>query len=109
MVASGSALGSGEFMDQLDHVIHSGEFLISPSAGWWLRTYMIMPNEVKSTGPKGFLLKGDVLKHIEDNKLEKGKRVGASPSKASAPKQEKKAPAPKGKASPPVDPNDPFQ
>jgi len=76
-------------------MIHSGDYKISPSAGWWLRTYMILPTEVKPTGPKGYLLKGDVLKHIEDNKLEKGKRVGASPSgKKSPPKQAKKA-APK--------------
>ena len=70
---------------------------------------MILPTEVKPTGPKGYLLKGDVLKHIEDNKLEKGKRVGASPSgKKSPPKQAKKA-APKGDSSPAFDPNDPFQ
>jgi hypothetical protein len=48
-------------MDNLDHMIHSGQFNIAPAAGWWLRTYMILPTEVKSTGPKGFILKGDVL------------------------------------------------
>ena len=96
-------------MSELDLMIHSGDFKISPSAGWWLRTYMVLPNEVKSTGPKGYLLKGDVLQYIEDNKLEKGKRVGGSPSKAGASKQPKKAAAPKGGASPAFDPNDPFQ
>ena len=82
-----STPASGEFLDQLDHMIHSGDFKISPSAGWWLRTYMVLPTEVKSTGPKGYLLKGDVLKHIEDNKLEKGKRVGATPAKGSSANQ----------------------
>lgn len=90
-------------------MIHSGEFLISPSAGWWLRTYMIMPNEVKSTGPKGYLIKGDVLKHIEVNKLEKGNRISNYHSKENTSKQSKKSLAPKGNSSPPVDPNDPFQ
>ena len=58
---SGSAVGTSEFMDELEHMIHSGQFKIAPSAGWWLRTYMILPTEVKSTGPKGYILKGDVL------------------------------------------------
>jgi len=53
-------------------MIHSGKFKISPSAGWWLRTYMILPNEVKSTGPKGYILKGDVLAHINEHKIAKG-------------------------------------
>jgi len=36
---------------------------------------MILPGEVVATGPKGFITKGDVLSHIESNKLEKGKRA----------------------------------
>jgi hypothetical protein len=53
-------------------MIHSGKFNISPSAGWWLRTYMILPSEVKSTGPKGYILKGDVLAYIALHNIAKG-------------------------------------
>lgn len=104
--ASGSAVGTSEFMEELDHIIHSGEFKIAPAAGWWLRTYMILPKEVKSTGPKGYILKGDVLKHIEDNKIQKGKRVDSpkTASKAATPKKS----ASSSTASPAYDPNDPF-
>ena len=42
---------------------------ISPAAGWWLRAYNVQAAQVTATGPKGFLLKGDVLKYIKENNL----------------------------------------
>jgi hypothetical protein len=40
-----------------------------------MRTYRVMPSELKASGPKGFILKSDVLAHIESNKLQKGVRL----------------------------------
>lgn len=80
---------------------------MAPSAGWWMRTYMVMPNELTATGPKGFILKSDVLEHIEKNKLVKGQRMEPAVSKKPAGKKE--AAPKKQAASPAVDPNDPFQ
>lgn len=72
-----------------------------------MRTYMVMPNELTATGPKGFILKSDVLEHIEKNKLVKGQRKEPAVSKKPAGKKE--AAPKKQAASPAVDPNDPFQ
>ena len=102
-VAAASAPGTSSWVEEFDHVLHSGAFKVAPSAGWWMRTYMVMPKEVAATGPKGFILKSDVLEHIEKNKLVKGQR------KEVAKKEGKKPAAAKKDASPPVDPNDPFQ
>jgi len=41
------------------------KFRISPAASHWMRLFMILPNEVQATGPKGFISKGDVLDHIQ--------------------------------------------
>jgi hypothetical protein len=88
--------------------MHSGAFKIAPSAGWWMRTYMVMPSELKPTGPKGFILKSDVLEHIEANKLVKGERkepVAPAKKETKAPKKA----APQQAASAAFDPNDPFK
>jgi hypothetical protein len=61
-------------------MIHGGKYLVAPAAGWWMRTYHVLPSEVTATGPKGFILKGDVLAHIEKNKIQKGARVSAAPA-----------------------------
>jgi pyruvate/2-oxoglutarate dehydrogenase complex dihydrolipoamide acyltransferase (E2) component len=61
-------------------MIHGGKYLVAPAAGWWMRTYQVLPSEVKATGPKGYILKGDVLEHIEKNKLQKGARISAAPA-----------------------------
>lgn len=74
-VAAASAPGTSSWIEELDHVLHSGAFKVAPSAGWWMRTYMVMPSEITATGPKGFILKSDVVNHIEKNKLVKGQRV----------------------------------
>lgn len=71
-----SSVGTESFFEELDHMLHGGSYKVAPAAGWWMRTYKILPTEVKATGPKGYIVKADVLAHIESNKLEKGKRVG---------------------------------
>ena len=40
-------------------------FKVSPAAGWWLRSYGVLPSQVAATGPKGYIVKGDVLKVIK--------------------------------------------
>ena len=73
---------------------------------------MIMPAEVKATGPKGFLLKSDVLEFIETNKLVKGQRKPVAAAAAAPTEKKAKKPAAakkEAKASPAYDPNDPFQ
>ena len=79
-------------------MIHGGKYLVAPAAGWWMRTYQILPSEVKATGPKGFILKGDVLEHIDKNKIQKGARVSAvaaAPTPAAKPAAGAKKPAAK--------------
>ena len=46
-----SSVGSASYLDEIEHMIHSGEIRISPAAGWYLRTYMIMPTSVTASGP----------------------------------------------------------
>ena len=97
-----SALGTDSFYEELEHMLHEGKIKVSPAAGAWMRAYQILPTEVKATGPKGFILKGDVLNHIEMKSLIKGKRMGpaqpaattAAPAKSAA-KSEKKPAAKK--------------
>ena len=79
--AVASSPGSESFFDELEHMIHGGDYRVAPAAGWWMRTYHILPSEVKPTGPKGFILKGDVLEHIEKNNIQKGVRVSAVATK----------------------------
>ena len=96
-------------------MIHGGKYLVAPAAGWWMRTYQILPSEVKATGPKGFILKGDVLEHIDQNKIQKGVRVSAvaaAPTPAAKPAAKKpaaKKAAAGSKESPKKDDNNPFQ
>ena len=67
-----AALGTDEFFSEFDRLLHSGTTKVAPAAGWWMRLYMVLPTEVKATGPRGHVTKGDVLGHIEANKLVKG-------------------------------------
>lgn len=66
-----SAVGTDEFYDELEHILHSGDVRVSPAAGTWLRRYGIMPNLVEASGPKGYILKGDVLEYISSNNSQK--------------------------------------
>ena len=54
-----------------DASLHSEmeKFKVSPAAGWWLRSYGVLPSELQASGPKGYIIKGDVLKHIKANNL----------------------------------------
>jgi pyruvate/2-oxoglutarate dehydrogenase complex dihydrolipoamide acyltransferase (E2) component len=42
---------------------------LSPSVQFLIRTYNIEVNNIKSTGPYGILLKGDLLGYIKDKNL----------------------------------------
>ncbi len=42
---------------------------ISPAAGWWLRAYNVQASAVQASGPKGYMLKGDVLQYIKQHNL----------------------------------------
>ena len=46
------------------------KFKIAPAAGGYLLRYGVLPSQVVATGPRGHVLKGDVLKYVEDNKLQ---------------------------------------
>lgn len=96
-----------------------GKFKVAPAAGWWMRAYAVLPSQLVASGPKGYILKGDVLKYIKANNLSMRPQESPSPStatksepKAAAPKAAKPAPAKKQKAaaaSPVFNPDDPFQ
>ena len=45
------------------------KFKVSIAAGWWLRSYGVLPSMVSASGPKNYIQKGDVLKHIKENNL----------------------------------------
>ena len=53
-----------------DLAAEMSRFKVSPAAGWWMRNYLVLPSQVKATGPRGYHTKGDVLAFIEANKLE---------------------------------------
>ena len=75
---------------------------ISPSARWWMHLYSVAAKDVTATGPKGYILKGDVLAHVEKNNLKKGIKEVAAAEVATKPKKAVKT------ASKAADPNDPF-
>ena len=54
-----------------DASLHSEmeKFKVAPAAGWWMRTYGVLPSEVEQTGPRGYIIKGDVLKVIRAKNL----------------------------------------
>jgi len=109
-----------DFMEQLNKVLHDGSFKVLPAAGWWMRAFMVLPSEVKPTGPKGHITKGDVLSFIEGNILVLGERKAAAeaapksskpeskPAVAAKKQKAAKKAAPK-KVNPMKDPNDPFK
>lgn len=53
-------------------MLHDSKLKVSPAAGAWMRAYMVFPTEVKATGPKGFIVKEDVMSHVSNNQLVKG-------------------------------------
>ena len=90
-------------------------FKVSPAAAWWLRSYAVLPSQVPATGPKGYIVKGDVLKHIKTNNLSlRPREAPVAPAKQpkqqkAAPKKAAKKPAGQSAASPIFNPDDPFQ
>ena len=63
---------------ELEKALHGDAFKVAPAAGAWMRSHLILPSEVKATGPKGYIIKTDVLNHIEANNLVVGKRAGGA-------------------------------
>jgi len=61
-------------------MLHGSKHKVSPAAGAWMRAYMVLPTEVKATGPKGYIIKEDVMTHISTNQLVKGQRKNQSHS-----------------------------
>lgn len=91
----GFAAASSPAQFHADFQKEEGKYKISPAAGWWMRAYGVLPSEVTATGPKGFILKGDVLKIVRGNKLQLlGPETEASQPAASA-QSKAKAPASK--------------
>lgn len=77
-------MGSDDFFHELEKMIHDGSYKVAPSAGFYMRTYRVLPSEVKASGPKGYIQKGDVLEFVEKNNLQKGQvRSTGAASKAS--------------------------
>ena len=62
-----SAVGTDEFYDELEHILHSGDVRVSPAAGTWLRRYGIMPNLVEATQQTVDKLISDVNSLVEAN------------------------------------------
>ena len=75
-------------------------FKIAPAARWWMHLYNIVGKDIPTRGPKGYITKGDVLAHIEKNKLVKG--IVEAPAVAAAPKKAAVKPQAVGNV------NDPF-
>lgn len=101
------AVASGGSSDRssIDEQIHHSEVLISPSAGFYMRTYLISPSELTGSGRRGLIQKQDVLDFVQANNITKGSR--ASAPKAPAKKPPTKQPAASKTSSPSS--NDPFK
>ena len=61
------------------------KFRIAPAAGTYLRRFGVLPSQIKATGPRGHVLKGDVLQYIEANKLQ-ARNLLVSPAETPAAK-----------------------
>ena len=108
-----SAVGTEDFLHELEKMLHDGPYKVAPSAGFYMRTYRVLPSEVEASGPKGYIQKGDVLDFVEKNKLQKGQVRGApaksAPSSAaSSPAAKKPKPAANLQSSA-YDPSQPFK
>lgn len=66
-----------------EHSYHeeAKKFKIAPAASFYLKTYQVLPSEVKASGPKSMIQKGDVLSFINSQKLVKGQRRASSATK----------------------------
>jgi hypothetical protein len=63
-------VSGGISKEEMAEIIHHSDKKISPAAGFYMRTYFIMPDEITPTGPKGYITKTDVLDFVDKNKAE---------------------------------------
>ena len=66
-VKQASSEQAHDFEDQYHKEL--SQYRVSPSASFYLRTYMLLPSVVKASGPMHIITKGDVLKYVIDNKV----------------------------------------
>ena len=76
----------------------SGDVLMSPAVRVLLETYQLNPSLIQATGPKGRLLKGDVLRYVAQGGQPFTKQVEEASSEAKVPTQT--APSQQAKPSP---------
>lgn len=76
---SASVPGTEEFYEELERILHDPTTQVSPAAGFYLRMYKLLPSQVKATGPKGHVLKEDVISYAEKNNLQVVKIAVAPP------------------------------
>lgn len=72
-------------------MLHDGSYKVAPSAGFYMRTYRVLPSEVQASGPKGYIQKGDVLGFVEKNNIQKGQVRGTAAKAGKADASPKKA------------------
>ena len=53
--------GSSGFDAKLNDEL--SKIMVMPAAGGYLRKYGLLPSQITATGPKGHVLKGDVLRY----------------------------------------------
>lgn len=87
-----------DFYSKLDHEAHSGKYKIGPAALAMMRGYMVFPNEVKPTGPKGYITKEDVVNYANSHQKKFGHKVqNSEPAKQAASPAQTPAAAPASK------------
>jgi len=88
--------------------------MVAPAAAFYMRTYRVLPSEVVATGPKGVIVRSDVLDFVEKHKLEKGRAregtaaSGKKPAEAAKKPAKKEKPAAAGQSAA-YDPAHPFK
>lgn len=113
-----ASFATSAFQKQVHDEMHARK--VAPSTWYWFLNYRVLPSQVKSTGPRGYLTKADVLAHIESNKLQKQRveetfvpppepegQQKAAPAAPAKPKAKKQASKP-SQASPARDASNPF-
>jgi len=61
------------------------KFKVAPAASGYLRRFGVLPSQVTATGPKGHVLKEDVFKYAEANKLQMRIITSEAPAVSKAP------------------------
>ena len=78
-------------------MIKGDQYMVAPAAAFYMRTYRVLPSEVVATGPKGIIVRSDVLDYVEKHKLEKGRSRDGAAAQAKKPAEAAKKPAKKEK------------